>query len=137
MSIHPYLTLKTFKKPSHSFSFTDPSPCVNPVGKPLGVSCLLSSQGPFIVFAIVCMSLVLLPQDLWAVTDGILKDEVTNLEKLFTGGYMRLGLLGVCGFAAIYGIVKQSAWVFASGILGCLFASFMKDWVLSTFTATI
>lgn len=74
------------------------------------------------------------PQDLWAHDGNLLKDEITALEKLFTGGYMRLGLLGVCGFAAIYGIVKQSGWIFASGILGCIFAYFMKDWITKTFT---
>ncbi len=74
------------------------------------------------------------PQDLWAHDGDLLKDEITALEKLFTGGYMRLGLLGVCGFAAIYGIVKQSGWIFASGILGCIFAYFMKDWITKTFT---
>jgi hypothetical protein len=74
------------------------------------------------------------PQDVWAHDGNLLKDEITALEKLFTGGYMRLGLLGVCGFAAIYGIVKQSGWIFASGILGCIFAYFMKDWITKTFT---
>ena len=70
--------------------------------------------------------------------DGdLLKDEITAVEKLFTGGYMRIGLLGVCGFAAIYGIIKQSGWIFASGVLGCVFAYFMKDWILRTFALVI
>lgn len=83
------------------------------------------------------LGLLLCPQDLIAHTGEILKDEIDKVEKLFTGGYMRLGLLGVCGFAAIYGIIKQSGWMFASGILGCVFAYFMKDWVLKTFTMVI
>lgn len=80
---------------------------------------------------------LLYPQDLWAHTGELLKDEIDKVEKLFTGGYMRLGLLGVCGFAAIYGIVKQNGWIFASGILGCVFAYFMKDWILKTFTMVV
>lgn len=78
--------------------------------------------------------LISIPSDLMAHDGDLLKDEITKLEQLFTGGYMRLGLLGVCGFAAIYGIVKQSGWIFASGILGCMFAYFMKDWITKTFT---
>lgn len=80
------------------------------------------------------VSVLILPSGLMAHDGDLLKDEITALEKLFTGGYMRLGLLGVCGFAAIYGIVKQSGWIFASGILGCMFAYFMKDWITKTFT---
>ncbi len=80
---------------------------------------------------------LLCPQELWAHTGDLLKDEIEKVEKLFTGGYMRLGLLAVCGFAAIYGIVKQNGWIFASGILGCVFAYFMKDWILKTFTMVI
>lgn len=77
------------------------------------------------------------PSELMAHDGNLLKDEITALEKLFTGGYMRLGLLGVCGFAAIYGIVNQSGWIFASGILGCVFAYFMKDWITATFTMVV
>lgn len=79
----------------------------------------------------------LFPDGLWASDGDLLKDEISAVEKLFTGGYMRIGLLGVCGFAAIYGIVKQSGWIFCSGVLGCVFAYFMKDWILKTFTAVI
>jgi hypothetical protein len=79
----------------------------------------------------------LFPDALWASDGDLLKDEISAVEKLFTGGYMRIGLLGVCGFAAIYGIVKQSGWIFCSGVLGCVFAYFMKDWILKTFTAVI
>lgn len=83
---------------------------------------------------VVGVLLISIPSDLMAHDGDLLKDEITKLEQLFTGGYMRLGLLGVCGFAAIYGIVKQSGWIFASGILGCMFAYFMKDWITKTFT---
>lgn len=79
----------------------------------------------------------LFPETLWASDGDLLKDEISAVEQLFTGGYMRLGLLAVCGFAAIYGIIKQSGWIFASGVLGCVFAYFMKDWILKTFTAII
>lgn len=78
-----------------------------------------------------------LPFELMASDGLLLKTEITALEKLFIGGYMRIGLLGVCGFAAICGIVKQSGWIFASGILGCVFAYFMKDWILTTFTLVV
>ncbi|OJW55219.1 MAG: hypothetical protein BGO67_00490 [Alphaproteobacteria bacterium 41-28] len=132
------------------------------VGKNLGEFCLLSSPGdakslravphflrgqflrifdsqlsPFLLFATFLFGAVLFPNDLWAHTGDVLSEEITKVEKLFTGGYMRLGLLGVCGFAAIYGIIKQSGWVFASGILGCVFAYLVKDWILGTFTMVI
>lgn len=90
-----------------------------------------------VLFMALFMGALLCPQDLWAHTGDLLKDEIDKVEKLFTGGYMRLGLLAVCGFAAIYGIIKQNGWIFTSGILGCVFAYFMKDWILKTFTMVI
>lgn len=88
-------------------------------------------------FLLLFAAIMFIPQDLWAHTGDLLKDEIDKMEKLFTGGYMRLGLLAVCGFAAIYGIIKQNGWIFTSGILGCVFAYFMKDWILKTFTMVI
>lgn len=96
----------------------------------------LRSLSPFLL-VIVGAGTFLFPEALLASDGDLLKDEISAVEKLFTGGYMRLGLLAVCGFAAIYGIVKQSGWIFASGVLGCVFAYFMKDWILKTFTAII
>ena len=90
-----------------------------------------------LLLVIVGAGAFLFPDALWASDGDLLKDEISAVEKLFTGGYMRIGLLGVCGFAAIYGIVKQSGWIFCSGVLGCVFAYFMKDWILKTFTAVI
>lgn len=96
----------------------------------------LRSSNPLLL-AIMGVGAFLFPDALWASDGDLLKDEISAVEKLFTGGYMRIGLLGVCGFAAIYGIVKQSGWIFCSGVLGCVFAYFMKDWILKTFTAVI
>lgn len=100
------------------------------------LSMLSNTKTKLILFALL-MGAVFCPQDLWAHTGDLLKDEIDKMEKLFTGGYMRLGLLAVCGFAAIYGIIKQNGWIFTSGILGCVFAYFMKDWILKTFTMVI
>jgi hypothetical protein len=96
----------------------------------------LRALSPFLL-VIMGAGTFLFPEALWASDGDLLKDEISAVEKLFTGGYMRLGLLAVCGFAAIYGIIKQSGWIFASGVLGCVFAYFMKDWILKTFTAII
>jgi hypothetical protein len=97
----------------------------------------LNSPQSVILFASLFLGAVFIPDALLAHTGDLLKDEIEKVEKLFTGGYMRLGLLGVCGFAAIFGIVKQNGWIFASGILGCVFAYFMKDWILKTFTMVV
>ncbi|MBL8676818.1 MAG: hypothetical protein JNJ47_05285 [Alphaproteobacteria bacterium] len=102
--------------------------------QPLTLKSVLNTFLPKAFITSLLLGTLFFPQDLWAHDGNLLKDEITALEKLFTGGYMRLGLLGVCGFAAIYGIVKQSGWIFASGILGCIFAYFMKDWITKTFT---
>ncbi|MBT4879514.1 MAG: hypothetical protein HOI80_03230 [Alphaproteobacteria bacterium] len=80
---------------------------------------------------------VLFPWDAWAHTGDLFKEEIGKMEQLFTGGYMRLGLLGVCGVTAIAGAVKQNAWMFISGILAGVFAFFMKDWILKTFSQVI
>ncbi|HUX80184.1 MAG TPA: hypothetical protein VMW10_10650 [Alphaproteobacteria bacterium] len=97
----------------------------------------LNTPLSLLLFSSLFLGSVFFPSELWAHTGEVLKDEIEKVEKLFTGGYMRLGLLGVCGFAAIFGIVKQNGWIFASGILGCVFAYFMKDWILKTFTAVV
>ena len=70
--------------------------------------------------------------------DGdLFNEQITSLESLFTGGYMRLGLLGVCGVTAIAGAIKQNGMMFLTGILAGVFAYFMRDWIQATFTAII
>lgn len=143
--------------------FTGKEQRVNQAGKTLGDSGLLVSQGVVVSLAglvrkiqgqlgplkrrirnlkpllliTIAAGAFLIPEALWAHDGNILQAEITAVEKLFTGGYMRLGLLAVCGFAAIYGIIKQSGWILCSGILGCVFAYFMKGWILSTFTMVV
>jgi len=63
--------------------------------------------------------------------------EITKVEQLLTGGYMRIGLLGVSGAAAIGGILKQNGWMFVSGIAGCAFVYFMKNWITTTFAMVV
>lgn len=98
------------------------------------MACLLL---PKVLLATLIVGALFMPTEIMAHDGDLLRDEISAVEKLFTGGYMRVGLLGVCGFAAIYGIIKQSGWIFASGVLGCVFAYFMKDWILRTFTLVI
>jgi hypothetical protein len=81
--------------------------------------------------------LTLFPSDALAHTGELFRDEIGKVEQLFTGGYMRLGLLGVCGLTAVMGAIQQNAWMFLSGILAGVFAYFMKDWILTTFTYII
>ena len=78
-----------------------------------------------------------LPSDAFAHTGELFRDEIGKVEQLFTGGYMRLGLLGVSGLTAIMGAIQQNAWMFLSGILAGVFAYFMKDWIMTTFTYII
>ena len=77
------------------------------------------------------------PNEVLAQTGDLFREEIGKVEQLFTGGYMRLGLLGVCGLTAIMGAIQQNAWMFVSGILSGVFAYFMKDWILATFTCVI
>jgi hypothetical protein len=67
----------------------------------------------------------------------LFNSEITKVEQLITGGYMRIGLLAVSGAAAIGGILKQNGWMFVSGIAGCAFVYFMKGWITSTFAMVI
>jgi hypothetical protein len=71
------------------------------------------------------------------VEGDLFNSEITKVEKLITGGYMRIGLLGVSGAAAIGGILKQNGWMFVSGIAGCAFVYFMKSWITTTFTMVV
>ncbi|MBP6985491.1 MAG: hypothetical protein KBB83_02730 [Alphaproteobacteria bacterium] len=71
-------------------------------------------------------------------TNGdLFNSEITKVEQLITGGYMRIGLLAVSGAAAIGGILKQNGWMFVSGIAGCAFVYFMKGWITSTFAMVV
>ncbi|HQS93752.1 MAG TPA: hypothetical protein PK010_03765 [Alphaproteobacteria bacterium] len=80
---------------------------------------------------------ILCPNDVFGHTGELFREEIGKVEQLFTGGYMRLGLLGVCGLTAIMGAIQQNAWMFLSGILAGVFAYFMKDWIMATFTYLI
>jgi hypothetical protein len=90
-----------------------------------------TAQALFLTLLIV---LTLLPSNALAHTGDLFREEIGKVEQLFTGGYMRLGLLGVCGLTATMGAIQQNAWMFLSGILAGVFAYFMKDWILTTFT---
>lgn len=80
---------------------------------------------------------IFIPVELFAHTGELFREEIGKVEQLFTGGYMRLGLLAVCGLTAIMGAIQQNAWMFLSGILAGVFAYFMKDWIITTFTYLI
>ena len=95
---------------------------------------LKRTQGICLCLALLCL---FLPQEVFAHTGELFREEIGKVEQLFTGGYMRLGLLGVCGLTAIMGAMQQNAWMFVSGILAGAFAFFMKDWILATFTCVI
>lgn len=68
---------------------------------------------------------------------ALFTNEISGIEALITGGYMRLGLLVVSGAAAIMGILKQNGWMFVSGLGGCAFIYFIKNWITATFTMTV
>ena len=105
-------------------------------GKTLGTYSLFASQGG--ALSLLCLGLlILLPEQTWAHTGDLFTNEIGKVEGLLTGGYMRLGLLGVCGVTAITGAIQQNAWMFVTGIFAGVFAYFMKDWILSTFSMVI
>jgi len=80
---------------------------------------------------------VLMPEMAFAIDGAEMADEITKFEKMLTGGYMRLGLLGVCGTVAIVGAVKQNFMMFGTGIGACFLALMMKDWVQTKFACLI
>ncbi len=106
-------------------------------GKTLGNNdSLFASQGG--ALSLLCLGLLIsLPDQSWAHTGDLFADEIGKVEGLLTGGYMRLGLLGVCGVTAITGAIQQNAWMFVTGIFAGVFAYFMKDWILSTFSMVV
>lgn len=103
---------------------TDGAPKMTTTSKILGASLALA-----VTF--------LIPNEVLAHDGKLFSAEITSLESLFTGGYMRLGLLGVCGVTAIAGAIKQSGSVFITGILAGVFAYFMRDWIQATFALVI
>lgn len=87
--------------------------------------------------AAIVLGFILLPDQVWAHDGEFFQAEITKIEGLINGGYMRLGLLGVCAGVAIIGAIKQSFWALTSGFSGCVFAYFMKGWITTTFTMVI
>lgn len=95
-------------------------------------------HGPsWMVMAGLIGALALMPETSCAHNGELFHDEIGKVEQLFTGGYMRLGLLAVCGMTAMIGAMKQNASIFICGILSGVFAYFMKDWILKTFSLVI
>ena len=80
---------------------------------------------------------VFMPESAFATTTGDFAAEVTKIEALITGGYMRIGLLGICGAVAIIGAMKQSGMVFVTGLGACFFVLIMKGWVTTNFACSI
>lgn len=89
------------------------------------------------VVGVLAIAGIMFPDLAQAATDGDFSNEVSLVEKFLTGGYMRVGLLGVCGVSAIIGAVKQNWGIFASALGACFFALIMKGWVGSNFAAVI
>jgi len=83
------------------------------------------------------MTALVLPSVAFAHDGELFTNEISSLEALFTGGYMRIGLLGVCGVTAMMGAIKQNGFMFLTGILAGVFAFFMRNWIQTTFTAII
>lgn len=93
-----------------------------------------------IKFSITCtvvLALLFIPGLMFAHDGDLFNDQINSLEKLFTGGYMRLGLLAMCSVTAIAGAIKQNGSIFITGILSGIFAYFMRDWIQATFTCVL
>jgi hypothetical protein len=89
------------------------------------------------LFPSLFLGITLISGEAWAHTGDLLTEEITGIENLITGGYLRIGLLGACGVAAVGGAIKQNGWMFVSGVMGGVFAYFMKGWILKSFTMII
>ena len=85
----------------------------------------------------VALGLLLLPEQALAHNGDLFSAEITKIEQLITGAYMRLGLLAVCATVSLMGVIKQSFSSFILGIVGCVFVYFAKGWILTTFTMVI
>ncbi|MGL5720276.1 MAG: hypothetical protein ACRCYP_05740 [Alphaproteobacteria bacterium] len=72
-----------------------------------------------------------------ALTDADFREEITRAEKLITGGYLRLGLFGMCFIAGGIAIVKQNWMMLVAAASGVLFIYMMKGWVTSNFAILI
>ena len=87
--------------------------------------------------ALLIALMVFLPGEVLAHQGDLFTREIGALEQLFTGGYMRIALLGICGATAVMGAIQQTAWIFLFGILAGVFAFFMRDWILATFALVL
>lgn len=98
---------------------------------------LMKITSKTLMTGVVLAGVTLIPDIAFAHDGDLFTDQITSLESLFTGGYMRLGLLGVCGVTAIAGAIKQNGMMFLTGIMAGVFAYFMRDWIQDTFAMVI
>lgn len=96
---------------------------------------ILRTAVPVLIFY--CLIVIIGTESVFAHDGELFQAQITQLEKLFTGGYMRLGLLAICGVTAVAGAIKQNGMVFLTGILSGVFAYFMRDWIQSTFACVV
>lgn len=90
-----------------------------------------------IVFGAVTVGLLLAPQLGFAHEGETFKEEISSLEKLVTGGYLRLGLMTAGAGTAIFGILKQNPHAMLIGAGGAVFVHFLHKWIQTTFTVVI
>lgn len=95
------------------------------------------STKSFLILGLLVLGVLWVSDPAFAHDGKLFKDEITDLEKLITGGFMRIGLLVVCAMVAIVGVIKNNGWMLISGAGGFAFVYFMKKWILKTFTLVI
>ncbi|MEN8236223.1 MAG: hypothetical protein ABFQ95_01545 [Pseudomonadota bacterium] len=79
----------------------------------------------------------LLTKATYAITTGVLQQEVTDTEDLISGGYLRIGLFALCGIAAGMSIMKQNVMGLVIAGIGAFFVYLMKGWINTNFAAVI
>ena len=82
-------------------------------------------------FSLFFLLLFLFSGDVLGHTGELFRDEIGKVEALFTGGYLRLGLLGVCGVTAVMGasfslFLNPETFQLPSDVALCLTRSALK-----------
>lgn len=86
------------------------------------------------LFVIAAAIAVLLPELVYAYDGGVLKDELTALDKFIASGAARAGLGLVAILVTVIGTIKQSPLLIGIAVLGFVFLYLARQWIEATYT---
>ena len=96
-----------------------------------------ASKNWLVAFAIIGGGSLLLIGEASAMTDADFKDEIEKTEKLINGGYIRIGLMGLCGVAGGIAAFNHNLMGLVIAGVSMFFVHLMRVWIDTNFAGII